>query len=439
MKRVGALALLLLAALGASAFGQTPPTGSERTGSEVADLVNALLGSLMGGGSVSGASLQAEVAEAGGIPFQRDVPVAFLGKAELVGYLKELIDAEYPVAQARADERLLLALDLLPAGTDLRALRSRLLEDNVAGFYDERPDRRRLYAVSEDRSFTPMNQIVLAHELRHALQDQYRDLHAQLGDDVTDFDDRRLAWMSLLEGDATLVMERFVKLRLGLPGGDSSFGAGMDGAGVGAPGLFDLPDAPPVIRDHLMQPYLAGLGLARAIWARGGALAMRDAWARPPDSTEQVLHPSRYFDREPPRRVAPASLAPASARLLSEGTFGELLIRSLLEPGGEAAAEGWGGDGWRLYDVSGRTLLLWRTEWDTSSDAHEFATTLRDRFARRTTREPSRDGFEVYRNAAGWLFAIRAHPDAVELISGDDPVAVVGALRLTAPGAGTLE
>ena len=236
----------------------------------MADLVNALLGSLMGGAAVTGESLQAEVAEAGGIPFRRDVKVAFLGRAELVAYLKELIDSEYPAAQARADERLLLAFDLLPAGTDLRALRARLLEDNVAGFYDERPDRRRLYAVSEDRTFTPMNQIVLAHELRHALQDQYRDLHAQLGDDVTDFDDRRLAWMSLLEGDATLVMERFVKLRLGLPGGDDSLGAGMDASGLGAPGLFDLPDAPPVIRDHLMQPYLAGLGLARAIWARGG-------------------------------------------------------------------------------------------------------------------------------------------------------------------------
>jgi hypothetical protein len=424
--------LLLVAGWAVTAAAQTPPQGSERTGGEVADLVNALLGTLMGGDAVTGASLQAEVAEAGGIPFQRDVPVAFLGRAELASYLKELIDAEYPLAQARADERLLLAFDLLPAGTDLRALRARLLEDNVAGFYDERPDRRRLYAVSEDRTFTPMNQIVLAHELRHALQDQYRDLHTQLGDDVTDFDDRRLAWMSLLEGDATLVMERFVKLRLGLPRDDDGSTAGMEAGGLGAPGLFDLPDAPPVIRDHLMQPYLAGLGFARAIWARGGATAMRDAWARPPDSMEQVLHPTRYFAAEPPRRVAPALPGPPGARLVSEGRLGELLIRSLLEAGGEAAAEGWGGDGWRLYDTGGRTLLVWRSEWDTPSDAYEFAGALRDRFARRTTREPPRDGFEVFRNASGWLFAVRSQPDAVELVSGDDPVAVVKTLAAAA-------
>jgi hypothetical protein len=197
-----ALALLVLgASLSTTISAQTPPTGAERTGGEVADLVNALLGSLMGGAAVTGESLQAEVAEAGGIPFRRDVPVAFLGRAELVAYLKELIDAEYPMAQARSDERLLLAFDLLPAGTDLRGLRARLLEDNVAGFYDERPDRRRLYAVSEDRSFTPMNQIVLAHELRHAYRTSTATC-AQLGDDVTDFHDRRLAWMCCSGGDA---------------------------------------------------------------------------------------------------------------------------------------------------------------------------------------------------------------------------------------------
>jgi hypothetical protein len=430
----GTLALALAVTLAAPAWGQAPPpSGAEqRPGSEVADIVNLLLGGLMGASEVTGERLQAEVAEAGGIPFRRDVPLAFIGRTELSAYLRELIDSEYPADKARADERLLTAFDLLPAGTDLRRLRSRLLEENVAGFYDERPDRRRLYAVSEDQSFTPMNQIVLAHELRHALQDQYRDLHSQLGDDVTDFDDRRLAWMSLLEGDATLVMERFVRLRLGLAGADEAQGGelamGGDMAGLGAPGVFDLPDAPPVIRDHLMQPYLAGLTLARALWARGGPQAMRDAWSQPPESMEQVLHPSRYFAAEPPRAVSPAAGPPPGGRLLSSGTLGELLIRTLLEPGAEAAAEGWGGDAWRLYDVAGRTLLVWRCEWDTPADAREFSEALLRRLGRDATPEPSRDGFFLFRKAGGWLFAVRAGKDAVDLVAGDDPVAVVRTL-----------
>jgi hypothetical protein len=423
MHKRAALAIGLALLLAAPAAPQTPPPGDKTP--EVSDLVNALLGTLMGGAEVTEASLQAEVAEAGGVPFKRDVPLAFIGKAELSRYLTELIDSEYPTGRAHTDERLLQAFDLLPRGTDLRRLRARLLEENVAGFYDERPDRRRLYAVSEDRTFTPMNQIVLAHELRHALQDQYRDLYAYLGDDVGDFDDRRIAWMSLLEGDATLVMERFVKLRLGLGGAEVPDASGTETAGLGTPGLFDLPDAPPVVRDHLIQPYLTGLALCRAIWARGGADAVRDAWANPPASTEQVLHPERYFAHEAPRSVAPRLAPPPGAWLLSEGTLGELLLRSLLEPGAERAAEGWGGDGWRLYDAGSRTLLLWRSEWDTPAEAREFESALRSRFERHGTREPARNGFDMFRNKDGFLIAMRGGGEAVELVSGDDPGAVV--------------
>jgi len=407
--------------LSSGAAGQTPPPGGEKSAvADVTDLVNSLLGGLLGGGDVTGERLQEEVAEAGGLPFRESVPVAFLGPEELGAYLRELFDDEYPVALARADERLLQAFDLLPPGTDLRALRARVLEENVAGFYDERPGKRRLYAVSQDRSFSPMNQIVLVHELRHAQQDQYQTLDGFLGEDVSDFDDRRLAWTSLLEGDATLVMERFVRRRLG------SLGVALEGAAedapaaaLGAPGLFDVPGAPPVVRDQLVQPYLAGLPFARALWARGGAQALREAWGRPPQSTEQILHPEKFFSRERPRVVAPAVGAPPGARLVSEGVVGEMLLRTLVEDAGEAATEGWGGDGWRLWDVGGRTALAWRSEWDVAADAGEFHAALRARFARYGV-PASRGGWEVFPGGSGRGFAVRRAGDAVDLVSADD-------------------
>lgn len=414
--------LLAAVLLGASAAGQTPPPADTEKGAvaEVADLVNALLGGLLGGAEVTGERLQEDVAEAGGLPFRESVPVAFLGREELGAYLRELFDAEYPVALARADERLLQAFDLLPPATDLRALRARVLEENVAGFYDERPGKRRLYAVSEDRSFSPMNQVVLVHELRHAQQDQYQTLDGYLDADVSDFDDRRLAWTSLLEGDATLIMERFVRLRLG------SLGVALEGAtedaqaaALGAPGLFDVPGAPPVVRDQLVQPYLAGLTFARALWSRGGAEAIREAWARPPQSTEQVLHPAKFFSRERPRDVTPAANAPPGARLVSRGVLGEMLLRTLVEDAGEAATEGWGGDGWRLWDVGGRTALAWRSEWDLPADAGEFHAALRARFARHGA-PSSRAGWEVFPAAGARRFALRRAGDAVDLVSADD-------------------
>jgi hypothetical protein len=416
----GALALSLLL-LGAHPRAQAPAQGDKGAVAQAADLVNALLGGLLGSGEVTGARLQEEVAEAGGVPFRRDVPVAFLRRDELAAYLRELFDDEYPPALARSDERLLQSFDLLPPGTDLRALRAQVLEENVAGFYDERPDRRRLYTVSDDRSFSPINQVVLAHELRHALQDQYADLDAFVGPEVSDFDDRQIAWTSLLEGDATLVMERFVRLRLGALG-EAAVPEGKDVSTLASPDLFDVPGAPPVVRDQLVQPYLAGLAFARALWARGGAPSLREAWGRPPESTEQVLHPAKYFAPEHPLAVTPAVPAPPGARPLSEGVLGELLLRTLLEDGGETAAEGWGGDGWRLWDVGGRTALAWRSEWDTPADAAEFHQALLGRFGRHR-RTQARGGWDTFQNGSGHLFGIRRSGKAVELVSADAPAA----------------
>jgi hypothetical protein len=384
----------------------------------------------MGTVEVTGEQLQREVAEVGDIPFQRDVPIAFMEHAELVEYLREVLDSEYPLAQARADERLLQALDLLGPEVDLRTLRARVLEDNVIGFYDERPGHKRLFAVSEEAAFTPMNQIVLVHELRHALQDQYEELHWQLPEDVGDFDDRRLAWMSLLEGDATLVMERFVLGRLGALGlGLPDNVADQSYSDMAVPGLADVPGAPPVIRDQLVMPYLVGRDLARAIEVRGGARAMQEAWRRPPASTEQVLHPEKYFSGESPLVVTPRG-APEAGRLLSQGVLGELLIRTLVEEAAPApAAAGWGGDAWRLWDVDGRTVLAWTSAWDGVNDAAEFEDALRRRFARRPGSEGRRGPWAVFEGAAGWRFAVRREGDVVDLVSTDAPEAFEGLLN----------
>jgi hypothetical protein len=430
LRPIVALLALTLSAPALASARVRPQDDSEGTSAQVTELVNALLGALMGGEGMSGRQLQEEVAKAGGIPFRRDVPIAFMSKKDLAAYLDEMMRSEYPAAVARLDERLLEGFDLLAPGVDLAAVRGRLLEENVVGFYDERPGRRRLYAVSEDRRLTPMNQIVLAHELRHALQDQYEDLYGALPDDVGDFDDRRLAWMSLLEGDATLVMERFLKLRLGdlgaLAGGDlADLGAGeLDAGGLdsdlGLPGLTGMAGVPAVVRDDLVMPYLAGRELARAIDAHGGPPAMLAAWRRPPESTEQVLHPEKFFARERPWDVAPGP-APEGGTLLAQGVLGELLLRTLVEESGESkAAAGWGGDTWRLWDVEGRTVLVWRSVWDTPEDAAELEVALRARFVRHRGRAQAMGAWTVFGPENGWRFAVRRRADAVELRSAED-------------------
>src|SRR5207244_13525409 len=131
-----------------------------------------------------------------------------------------------------------------------------------------------------------------------------------------------------------------------------------------------MPGTPKVLRDQLVLPYTVGLEFADAVFARSGWAGMLDAFAKPPESTEQVLHPQKYFEREHPRPVE-LSYAPPRGKPIAEGVLGEMLLRTLLGEGSDAAAAGWGGDLYRAFDVGGKTLVLSRSVWDTPQDLRE--------------------------------------------------------------------
>ena len=257
-------------------------------------------------------------------------------------------------------------------------VRRKLLQENIVGFYDERPGKKQLYAVSEDRRFGPTNQLILVHELRHALQDQYVDLRAQLPDSVSDYDDRRLACMSLLEGDATLVMERF--LLAGVP-------ARTEGLGHLRAG-----DARPRGRAGGAARWSATSSSSPTSWA-GSSRGRSGSGAAPTRSGPPGIGPRAPRSRPSIRRstsrtsgpwiVAPPA-GPPRAAVLAEGVLGELLMRTLLEGGDEAAA-GWGGDAYRVFDTGAGTLLAWRTVVGSSGGCSGVRLV-----ARRSVRAPSR-------------------------------------------------
>lgn len=417
-----ALACLLLAAAlaGPATAADDPPAP------DASELINVLLSGLMGFTDMSGPELQTEVAAVGGIPFRSEVPLEYMTRAELTRYLKEVLDSEYPPARAEADQRMLQAFDLLPAGADLRALRGRILEENIVGFYDERPGKKRLYAVSEQRKLTPANQLILSHELRHALQDQYADIHGVLPDSVGDFDDRRMAFLSVLEGDATLVMERFLVHRL--TGDKADKDDEVPSFSMPTP---PMPDVPPVLRDQLLLPYFAGRDFAQSLQKKGGWDALKQAWIHPPESTEQVLHPEKYDAREPPRSVD-LSYAPRGGRLINDGVLGEILIRTFLGEGApEEAAAGWGGDRYRVWDLSGKTLLVWRSVWDSATDMREFLAAAQARVGSRHAATGTRHGYRVFGSPSRWM-AIGERASGIDFVSSDDEPAFDAALRALA-------
>lgn len=126
-----------------------------------------------------------------------------------------------------------------------------------------------------------------------------------------------------------------------------------------------------------------GAAFALEVFTRGGGLrALNDAWARPPASTEQVLHPDKYFAEEAPVAL---DLAPLEVFLKERGrtpawstTLGELGLAIVLEthfPREDLTkvSEGWAGDSLILFTGGGTApLLAWATEWDSEEDAVEF-------------------------------------------------------------------
>ena len=117
------------------------------------------------------------------------------------------------------------------------------------------------------------------------------------------------------------------------------------------------PDLPQFLQAQLIFPYLGGMQFVQALKQRG----RRGGWTlvdladrvRVPDSTEQILHPEKWVAVETPVRVRLRVRLGAGWRRATAGTWGEWQTRELLG-GDDAAAAGWGGDRYELWQRARR-------------------------------------------------------------------------------------
>jgi hypothetical protein len=130
--------------------------------------------------------------------------------------------------------------------------------------------------------------------------------------------------------------------------------------------------------------YIKGQAFVFAVHA-GGWLEVDELYrARPPVSTEQILHPEKWAAQEGftaftwPQFGDEARLR--GWRLLQDDVLGEFRWRIVFSEHGfkdaaEYAAAGWNGDRYAVFkrEDSDAMLLLLRTSWDSAADAAEFA------------------------------------------------------------------
>lgn len=320
------------------------------------------------------ASIEASVTPIRELEPKADVPNRVIDEAELRVDLEKLVREAATPEEYAADARLGERLGLFPPGTDLAAMQLDLLGDQVLGYYDE--DRDQMAIVQRGHDFGGLERTTFAHEYTHALQDQHFDLARLVPDDL-DESDRVLARQALAEGDASLLTQQWALGNLALEELIEITKQSLDPAQ-----LEVLERVPPIIARQLQFPYLEGLAFADALYQQGGWSAVDAAYARPPESTEQVIHPEKYLAREVPDAVE-APVDPADLgddwRTAATDTLGELAIAVWLQPStglaaATDAAAGWGGDRVVMLEgPAGGWLVAWATSWDTAADATAFA------------------------------------------------------------------
>src|SRR3954466_6962509 len=165
----------------------------------------------------------------------------------------EDLDRSYPEARRRADEEVLKLLGLIKPDVDLRAISASVFGEGVAGYYDPRSKRLRIVSGTTPDA---LSEVVLAHELTHALEDQRFGLAVSEGES----DDAALARLALVEGTATLVMQQYL-LRY--------IGAEKALSGALASAFKTGPDLPKFLQDQLIWPYIGGMQFAQALRAQG--------------------------------------------------------------------------------------------------------------------------------------------------------------------------
>lgn len=312
-----------------------------------------------------------------GIPVAEAVPFRFLDDDAINAYVREQINDPEVVEDIGHADAIYTLLGLIEADAVLFDQYASLLDAQVLGAYD--PEVEEFVVLQPGAEFGPSQAFTYAHEYIHRLQDAQFSLD-EISDRLEGNSDRSLAFTALVEGDATTAQQQYAIQHLDLTQLTqilSESQAAVEGS----------QDAPYILQRGLEFPYIEGASFVDRLRATQGAESVDAAFAQPPDSTEQIMHITKFVNRELPIEVTlPETLfaddGPVGEgwEIVNEDVFGEFFIKAWLEGIGARssdaaeAALGWGGDAVTLAaNGDGEHALVGKIVWDNpDEDAEQF-------------------------------------------------------------------
>jgi hypothetical protein len=316
-----------------------------------------------------------QIEKATGLKFKRPPKLEVRTKAQVREFLLGKFDEQQPAQELAGEEAVYKTLGLIPQGLDLRKFLLDLYTEQIVGFYD--PAKKVLYVV--EGAPREIARITVAHELIHALQDQYINLDSL--QHATGDADRTLAAQAVIEGQATY------EQMMSMVGGEGNIAARLPGGWDQVRQMIrearnEMPvfaTAPILIQEALIFPYLSGAEFVRRFKEQR---PNESPLNHMPVSTEQVLQTPAFFGPRPDLPTRVTLPAPRAGEKVYENNVGEFGIRIFVYEHGKdqntalRAAAGWDGDRYVLMRMPGGNGIAWVTVWDTAVDAAEFSGAL---------------------------------------------------------------
>ncbi len=301
-----------------------------------------------------------------GLKFKTPPKVESRSRDQVRAFLLATLEDSTTMHELRGTEVAYKLFGMIRDTLSMEKLLVDLLGEQVVGYYD--PNTKVLYVV--EGANPDMVRGTIAHELVHALQDQYVNLDSI--QKLKGNSDRSMAAQSIFEGQAMYEQLVASKVPLSIPGAWDRI---LKSARQDQAGMPVFASAPFAIQEALLFPYINGAQFFQRYKQHAdstGGLNYRDL----PVSTEQILHPTKFFDeRDDPVTVNFGPIAGVTP--IFDDNLGEFGIRVLLFDRlriAEAirAASGGDGDRYMVFSHNGQNALAWATVWDSDLDVRLF-------------------------------------------------------------------